>query len=455
MNKPAEICDFVLTEQLDILGVTEAWLKGDARDGPTLADIQTTLQQYRLLKLPRTGKKGGGLCIFLRNSFTTKKRCHSFVTFECLEVSISSSDQDTLTMILIYRPPARGQNSALFFVEFSRLLESVNLLCTKLIICGDFNIHTDNNMDADARSLKDLLESGGLKQMISEPTHKRGHTLDLLIVRESEGITDNIRVLPAMPSDHAAIMFTAALARPPASRQQVRHRKLRSIDYEQFSRDSKRKLRSAERKWRKSGTVTDKQVMKASLTDYQCVLKKAKCAYHREKIAGSNSKELFKVVHELTVERYDQLLPSHSSKDELCQRFSDYFNDKISKLRALTTNVNLSPVPSSTEATLEGSACQLEEFHQVSEKDVRKIIKSKKVKTCVLDPVPACVFSGCLNTLLPAITYMANQSLMSANFPTSHLTCSHLTCLEESRKCAFKTTPQIQHHCGGTCLKDR
>ncbi|XP_041453152.1 uncharacterized protein LOC121406196 [Lytechinus variegatus] len=331
-------------------------------------------------------------------------------------------------------------------------------------------------MDADARSLNDLLESGGLKQMISEPTHKRGHTLDLLIVRESEGIIDNIRVLPAMPSDHAAIMFTAALARPPASRQQVRHRMLRSIDYEQFSRDIEgnfsnigdlddldlaqkvdtynstlkaaldkhaaissrsiqlrphapwydeslkarpRKLRSAERKWRKSGTVTDKQMMKASLTDYQCVLKKAKCAYHREKIAGSNSKELFKVVHELTVERSDQLLPSHSSKDELCQRFSDYFNDKISKLRASTTNVKLSPVPSSTEATLERSACQLEEFHQVSEKDVRKIIKSKKVKTCALDPVPACVFSGCLNTLLPAITDMANQSLMSANFPTS------------------------------------
>nr|XP_054755564.1 uncharacterized protein LOC129261530 [Lytechinus pictus] len=330
-------------------------------------------------------------------------------------------------------------------------------------------------MDADARSLKDLLESCGLKQVISEPTHTRGHTLDLLIVRESEGITDNIRVLPAMPSDHAAITFTAALARPPVSRQQVHHRKLRCIDYEQFSRDiegkfsnigdlddldlaqkvdtynstlkaaldkhapissrsiqlrphspwydesmkaRRRKLRSAERKWRKSRSVTDKQVMKASLTDYQCVLKKAKCAYHREIIAGSNSKELFKVVHDLTVEQSDQLLPSHSSKDELCQRFSDYFNDKISKLRASTTNVNLSPVPSSTEATLVGSACQLEEFHPVSEKDVRKIIKSKVVKTCVLDPVPACVFSGCLNTLLPAITDMANQSLMSGNFLT-------------------------------------
>ena len=134
------------------------------RDGPTLADIQNTLKQHRLLKQPRKGKTGGGLCVIVRDTYTTKKRSHCYDTFECLEVIISSAGQDTLTLIVIYRPPARGQNSAIFFAEFSKLLESVNLVNSKLIICGDFNIHVDNSQDANARMLKDILESGGLKK---------------------------------------------------------------------------------------------------------------------------------------------------------------------------------------------------------------------------------------------------------------------------------------------------
>ena len=51
MNKPTEVCDFVLTEKLDILAITEAWLRGDSRDGPALADIQSTLRDYHLLKM--------------------------------------------------------------------------------------------------------------------------------------------------------------------------------------------------------------------------------------------------------------------------------------------------------------------------------------------------------------------------------------------------------------------
>ena len=108
MNKPTEVCDLILSEQFDILAITEAWLKGDARDGPTLAEIPNTLHDYRLLKLPRKGKRGGGLCVILRNEYTIK-RSHSFQTFECLEVTVSSSGQDTLIMIVIYRPPAGGQ----------------------------------------------------------------------------------------------------------------------------------------------------------------------------------------------------------------------------------------------------------------------------------------------------------------------------------------------------------
>ena len=48
----------------------------------------------------------------------------------------------------------------------------------------------DVEADADAVRLRELLESTGLKQHVTAPTHKRthisGHTLDLIITRLSD-----------------------------------------------------------------------------------------------------------------------------------------------------------------------------------------------------------------------------------------------------------------------------
>ena len=48
---------------------------------------------------------------------------------------------------LIYRPPSRCHNLALFFNEFPKLLECASLLGTKLVTCSDFNIHVDNSLN--------------------------------------------------------------------------------------------------------------------------------------------------------------------------------------------------------------------------------------------------------------------------------------------------------------------
>lgn len=45
---------------------------------------------------------------------------------------------------------------------------------------GDFNIHVDNAGDTDAIKFIDLLESYGLQQHVTSPTHKHDHTLENL-----------------------------------------------------------------------------------------------------------------------------------------------------------------------------------------------------------------------------------------------------------------------------------
>ena len=53
--------------------------------------------------------------------------------------------------------------------------------------------------------MKDLLDSAGLEQHVTEPTHRCGHTLDLIITRKAERLASNVEVFRDLPSDHYAL----------------------------------------------------------------------------------------------------------------------------------------------------------------------------------------------------------------------------------------------------------
>ncbi len=52
----------------------------------------------------------------------------------------------------------------------------------KALIVGDFNIHVDNTNDALGLAFTDLINSFGVKQNVTGPTHRFNHTLDLIIL---------------------------------------------------------------------------------------------------------------------------------------------------------------------------------------------------------------------------------------------------------------------------------
>ncbi len=71
----------------------------------------------------------------------------------------------------------------------------------KALIVGDFNIHVDNTNDALGLAFTDLINSFGVKQKVTRPTHHFNHTLDLIIshgidltdidiVPQSDDVTD-------------------------------------------------------------------------------------------------------------------------------------------------------------------------------------------------------------------------------------------------------------------------
>ena len=71
-----------------------------------------------------------------------------------------------------------------------------------LLIFGDFNFHLDDPSDNDAKTFTGLLETFGLSQHVTAPTHSFRHTLDLLISRSSNDINVHLIQSTFFVSDH-------------------------------------------------------------------------------------------------------------------------------------------------------------------------------------------------------------------------------------------------------------
>ena len=68
-------------------------------------------------------------------------------------------------------------------------------------------IHVDCSDDCnDASNFLDLLQSFGLTQHVTGPTHEDGHTLDLIITRSFDRVVSTNPVIDTYVSDHASVL---------------------------------------------------------------------------------------------------------------------------------------------------------------------------------------------------------------------------------------------------------
>ena len=214
-NKISSLCDLIISEHIDICAVTETWL---TRNDPfILADLVNTLQDYTVYSLPRASR-GGGVAVIARKGLGVKENKNSSISlsFEILDLTITSGNKQ-FRLITIYRPRATKKNkltTQLFFSKFSKLLEDLIATPHKLMLTGDFNFHVDNPDNTEARNFLDLLNSAGFEQHFDGPTHCDGHTLDLIITRNHDNFTANLRILPELPSDHRGVLCNIDLPRP-------------------------------------------------------------------------------------------------------------------------------------------------------------------------------------------------------------------------------------------------
>ena len=112
-------------------------------------------------------------------------------------------------MVSIYRPPKSSKS--LFLTEISEFLSISSTNYQKILISGDANLHIDNARDNVAMSFLQLLHSLDFIQHVTGPTHKHGHTLDLVISRGLNVTIDKVTAKPEL-SDHYLLCFSIAVS---------------------------------------------------------------------------------------------------------------------------------------------------------------------------------------------------------------------------------------------------
>jgi len=91
-----------------------------------------------------------------------------------------------------------------FLADFDNFLELFSM-AKKHVIVGDFNLHIDDVDDAYVKRFSDIIFQYGFSQYVKDPTHNAGHTLDLLLVRESDNCVEYLSVCENGISDHSMI----------------------------------------------------------------------------------------------------------------------------------------------------------------------------------------------------------------------------------------------------------
>eukprot|EP00745_Piridium_sociabile_P027300 TRINITY_DN439_c0_g1_i27.p1 TRINITY_DN439_c0_g1~~TRINITY_DN439_c0_g1_i27.p1 ORF type:complete len:1128 (+),score=135.82 TRINITY_DN439_c0_g1_i27:139-3522(+) len=478
-DKRSEISEFIVDNNLDFLFLTETWLRpsGDEAKCKDLAPPGFTVCSF-----PRTSR-GGGIAIIYTDVFSPNISCTSVFSFahgsfELCHVRLTLP-QRCLHFFCVYRPPPNRKNKlsdSMFLEQFPDLLELVNTLSGDIVLLGDFNFHFDCPSNPSTSKLLDLLYMFNLSQVVDSPTHSRGHILDWIIVRsDSTYLTSNV-VSDALASDHYCVLGSLNVRRPQPPQVFRKVRNNRAIDRTSFGADllqcltaasdvtadtldtcmrsvldqhapvtqrkvssrksapwysavatdlraAKQKRRQVERQWRKSGLTVHEQMFAAAKKAVTIIVSKAKSSFFNLKIAACNtSKELYSITDQLLAKVRTSPLPSIFPVSDLPSRFSAYFTNKVQVIRdGLDSQVPVTDTRSASAASCDSQfQAVFSAFKPVSEGDVRQLIQKMTPKSCELDPIPTTLMFDCLDSVLPFVTHVINDSLTSGVFPSLH-----------------------------------
>ena len=471
-----------MSQNVDVLALTETWLC----EGPDdLIVINNSVPPgYHIHCVNRQHKRGGGVALIYKKDITFKDEqltsIDRFSQFELLDCCIKINKIST-RVVVVYRPPIVGNIQYEEFArEWSLYLERFIEVQEELLIVGDFNIHVDT-VNSLSDSFTNILDANGLKQHVDQPTHRKGHTLDLVITRDTSRLLRSPPVISisgvgdltgASSCDHYAVWCYLNIARPKTISKTVTYRSLRKIPihdcradilrvvecnsetagalveqyngklqaltdkyappqnktitlrphapwYTEALRREKRERRKCERTATRTLLTVDREIAEERYARRTVQIEQAKAAYYTSQIDKNkgDSKTLFKLTNSLMGKNGETILPTHSCDKTLADQFLSFFHNKIDNIRAGLCAMVDEPLVEIPDQSFNG--VPLNCFSSVTLQEIRHIILKAPSKSCELDPLPSWLLKECVDELSPIVTSIVNASLNHAIVPLS------------------------------------
>ena len=347
----------------------------------------------------------------------------------------------------------------------------------ELLIVGNFNIHMDEADNPEKRGFSDMLSSYDLKQHVQTATHCSGHMLDLVITRGNSNLVASVEVTDQGISDHFTVSCDLNIGnmKKNNSSRVISYRSLKKINVDRFSADAsasflseshinstsvnarisaynetisslvdkhaplktkqvpvrhhamwytdairqaKQRRRQCERRWRKSRLTVHRDAFIKAKQEVSKMIRRERANHYRSVIEEnkSNPKKMFTVLSDLLGKNTERILPPDRDPSQLASEFSSFFVEKIEAIKASIESRN---APAMNQ---DHPPSSLSAWNTVSENEVRRFIMQSPSKHCPLDPLPTWLLKLCLGSLLPSITNIINESLLSGVVPAAFKT---------------------------------
>ena len=227
--------DLMREKDYDIFAVSESWLNS------TVTNAEIEMEGYKVTRLDRLDKIGGGVCVYTRATLKVKRLKDisgiSESGFHQLWMQVQLNHLKSFVFCVTYRPDYCPVSC--FVDDFMDNYSQALTLGKPLLITGDLNCNLLEPGCSEAVALLDFCKSVNLTQLINEPTRvtETSSTLLDVIITSNVNLVESFGVLPCHISDHYLVHVTLKLKilKPPP--RFVKMRSFRHYDGQQFVAD--------------------------------------------------------------------------------------------------------------------------------------------------------------------------------------------------------------------------
>ena len=493
-KKVPDIMSYIIDNNIDVTLIQETWIR--KCDGDILTKVKEYGYDIRTYRKRVKLEWGGGVCIISRKQLKVNYiKCNvTYKTFEHITCKVIT-EIGPILIINVYRRGYSATNKftvTQFLDEFTVLLDELYDAVTPIVIAGDINIHVELHVPSDLApmlpalsAMKEVvdfyavLEEYGLIQVVNEPTHEEGGTLDLVIKSKISSVSCDVVVGlkdEVCSSDHYHICIEID-CKPQIKSNKVtlQRRELRNLYSSDFKdkllslnlecrvlsndvneavdsynsslsnlfdkecpskeiqvtshqkqkwfneelRQMKRVSRQAERNYRKDGSEIHHNELINARNIYRTCIEQTREAYFSDYFdeISDNIGLVYKKVNYYTHDASERYLPTHTDDLTLANDFANFFLEKIKTIRRdIENDPDVNEqMRCSLHTTYRGTG--FSNFVHLSSKDVSEVITKMPCKMNCFDPIAMSYMKDNLPHFIAPLKHIVNLSLQSGIFP--------------------------------------